>query len=150
MSVQSRPSVQPARATQVTPQSARREEPAARDAQLVIARVEPWSVMRFSFLVSLVAMVILIVAVTVLYFVLSSLNVFPAIEQTVGSLTYVKGHPSSNIANWFSARTIIGFTVLAGLFNVVLMTALATIGAVIYNLVTTLSGGIEVTLQEAD
>lgn len=106
--------------------------------------------MRFTFFVSIVGWVILFVAVTVLYFVLSSLNVFPSIEQTVGSLTYVKGHSSSNVAGWFSAKTIIGYTVLAGGINVVLLTALATVGAVIYNLVTSLSGGIEITLQEAD
>ena len=39
---------------------------------------------------------------------------------------------------------------LAGAIDVVLITALATVGAVIYNLVTALSGGIEVTLREAD
>jgi hypothetical protein len=147
---QSRPSAQPAGASQLAPQSTRRDEGSARDAQLVVARVEPWSVMKFTFFVSIVAWVILFVAVTVIYFVLSSLNVFPSIEQTVGSLTYVKGHPSSNVAGWFSAKTIIGYTMLAGGINVILLTALATVGAVIYNLVTSLAGGVEITLQEAD
>ena len=39
---------------------------------------------------------------------------------------------------------------LVGAINVVLITALATVGAVIYNLVTHLAGGIEVTLKETD
>ena len=106
--------------------------------------------MKFSFFVLIVSWVILFVAVTVLYFVLSSLNVFPAIEQMVGSLTYVKGHPTTNVSGWFSAKTIIGYTMLAGGVNVILMTALATVGAVIYNMVTSLVGGVEITLQEAD
>lgn len=146
---QNRPGAQPARASQLAPPSMR-QDAAARDAQLVIARVEPWSVMKFTFFVSIVSWVILFVAVTVLYFVLSSLNVFPSIEQTVGSLTYIKGHASSNVSSWFSAKTIIGYTMLAGGVNVILFTALATVGAVIYNLVTTMAGGIEITLQEAD
>jgi Transmembrane domain of unknown function (DUF3566) len=116
----------------------------------MVARVEPWSVMKFTFFVSIVAWVILFVAVTMIYFVLSSLNVFPSIEQTVGSLTYIKGHATSNVAGWFSAKTIIGYTMLAGGFNVIFITALATVGAVIYNLVASLAGGVEVTLQEAD
>ena len=43
-----------------------------------------------------------------------------------------------------------GYTMLIGAFNVVLITALSTVGAVIYNLVTHVAGGIEVTLKETD
>ena len=39
---------------------------------------------------------------------------------------------------------------LAGAINVVLITALTTVGAVVYNVVTHVSGGVEVTLREAD
>jgi hypothetical protein len=150
MTVKSKPTAQPSRVSQPTPQAVRRDGIAARDAQLVISRIEPWSVMKFTFFVSVVSWVILFVAVTVLYFVLSTLNVFPTIEQTIGSLTYVKGHGAANAASWFSAKTVIGYTLLAGGVNVIVITALATVGAVIYNLVTNLSGGIEITLQEAD
>src|SRR5215472_4092472 len=45
----------------------------ARRANLVIARLEPWSVMKFSFLMSLVAWVVLFVAVALLYYALSGL-----------------------------------------------------------------------------
>src|SRR3989442_1354957 len=47
-----------------------------RQAQLTLARVEPWSVMKFSFVVSVVAFIVLFVAVALLYMVLSSLGVF--------------------------------------------------------------------------
>ena len=150
MTVQSKPTAQPARVGQLAQQGTRRDDAAARDAQLVISRIEPWSVMRFTFFVGIVGWVILFVAVTLTYFVLSSLNVFPSIEQTISSLTFVKGQPVSSVASWFSAKTIIGGTMLAGAIDVFLITALATIGAVIYNLVTNITGGIEITLEEAD
>ena len=52
---------------------------------------------------------------------------------------------------WFSASRILGYTMLVGAVNVVLITALATVGAVVYNLVTYLAPGIaEVTLKETD
>jgi Transmembrane domain of unknown function (DUF3566) len=40
--------------------------------------------------------------------------------------------------------------VLIGLVNIVLLTAMSTIGAFIYNLATDLIGGIEVTLADRD
>jgi len=137
-------------AARVAPSGARPEPAEARDAQLVVSRIEPWSVMKFSFMVSLVGWVVLFVVVAVLYFLFSSLGVFHAIEKTVGLVTSSSGNPGSNAASWFSAGTVLGYTMLAGAIDVILITALATVGSVVYNAVTRLSGGIEITLQEAD
>jgi Transmembrane domain of unknown function (DUF3566) len=134
----------------VTSRAASQDGAHPRDAQLVISRIEPWSVMKFSFMVSLVGWVVMFVVVAALYFLLSSLGVFHQIEQTIGLITATKDHPGANASSWFSASTVLGYTLLAGAIDVVLITALATVGAVIYNLVTALSGGIEVTLREAD
>jgi hypothetical protein len=123
----------------------------ARRADLVISRLEPWSVMKFSFLMSLVAWVVLFVAVAFLYFVLSTLGVFTSIEHTLGSVTSSSGSSAgTSISHWFAASRILGYTMLLGAVNIVLITALSTIGSMIYNLVTHLGGGIEVTLRETD
>jgi hypothetical protein len=122
-----------------------------RRAQLVLARIEPWSVMKFSFMVSLVGWVILFVAVAALYYVLSKLGVFHSIQSTITDVTSSKGASGADAnGQWFSASRILGYTMLVGAVNVVLITALATVGAVVYNLVTYLAGGIEVTLKETD
>jgi len=107
--------------------------------------------MKFSFLMSLVAWVLLFVAVAFLYFVLSSLgrvHVHPAhAEQRPRSSSSVVRGPSSVTVLGF---TVLGYTMLLGAVNIVLITALSTVGAMIYNLVTHLGGGIEVTLRETD
>ncbi|HEY3981204.1 MAG TPA: DUF3566 domain-containing protein [Streptosporangiaceae bacterium] len=121
-----------------------------RKAQLTVSRIEPWSVMKFSFMISLVGWVILFVAVAIMYFVLSKLGVFHSIENTVGLVTASKAHSGTNAASWFAASRVLGYTMLVGAVNVILITALATVGAVLYNLVTMLAGGIEVTLKETD
>jgi hypothetical protein len=122
-----------------------------RRAQLVLARIEPWSVMKFSFMISLVGWVVLFVAVAALYYVLNKLGVFHSIQSTITDVTSSKGSAGSDAnGKWFSASRILGYTMLIGAINVVLITALATVGAVIYNLVTHLAGGIEVTLKETD
>ncbi|MFF4416016.1 DUF3566 domain-containing protein [Streptosporangium sp. NPDC001559] len=124
-----------------------------RKAHLVLRRIEPWSAMKFSFVVSLVCFVVLFVAVAVLYMVLNSLGVFDSIIQTVNQFTVSDGKPSANgfnVASWFEPVRILGYTALIGAVNVVLITALSTLGAVIYNIASDLVGGIEVTFSEAE
>jgi Transmembrane domain of unknown function (DUF3566) len=122
-----------------------------RRAQLVLSRIEPWSVMKFSFMISLVGWVVLFVAVAALYYVLNKLGVFHSIQSTITSVTSGKDSTGADSnGKWFSASRILGYTMLVGAINVVLITALSTVGAVIYNLVTRLAGGIEVTLKETD
>ncbi|GAA3443174.1 DUF3566 domain-containing protein [Planomonospora venezuelensis] len=126
---------------------------APRKAHLVLRRVEPWSAMKFSFVVSLVCFVVLFVAVAVLYMVLNGLGVFDSIVQTVNQFTQGEGNSSANsfdIAAWFEPVRILGYTALIGAVNVVLITALSTLGAVIYNVASDLVGGIEVTFSEAE
>ncbi|WP_369408706.1 DUF3566 domain-containing protein [Herbidospora mongoliensis] len=125
---------------------------APRKAHLVLRRVEPWSAMKFSFVVSLVCFVVLFVAVAVLYGVLSAMGVFDAFVQAVNQLTQGEGGAAAsfNIATWFEPVRILGYTALLGAVNVVLITALSTLGAVIYNLSADLVGGVEVTFSEAE
>jgi Transmembrane domain of unknown function (DUF3566) len=117
---------------------------------LTLARVEPWSVMKFSFVVSVVAFIILFVAVAVLYMVLSSLGVFTSLQHTVSTITSSQGSSGTNISHWFTASRILGYTGMLGALNIVLITAMSTIGAVIYNLIARTIGGIEVTLRETE
>ena len=122
----------------------------ARQAHLTVARLEPWSVMKFSFVVSLVAFVILFVAVTVLYGALAGLGVFESLQRVVSDVTSSQGSAGVNAKTWFSASRVLGYTALLGSLNIVLITAMATIGAVVYNLTSRLVGGVEVTLKETE
>jgi len=122
----------------------------ARQAHLTVARLEPWSVMKFSFVVSLVAFVILFVAVTVLYGALAGLGVFDSLQRVVSDVTSSQGSAGVNAKTWFSASRVLGYTALLGSLNIVLITAMATIGAVVYNLTSRLVGGVEVTLKETE
>jgi hypothetical protein len=121
-----------------------------RQAHLTVARIEPWSVMKFSFVVSLVAFVILFVAVSVLYGVLSGVGVFDSLQRVVSSVTSSQGSTGVNAKAWFSASRVLGYTALLGSLNIVLITAMSTIGSVIYNLTSRLVGGVEVTLRETE
>jgi hypothetical protein len=129
--------------------SSKRNRP-GRQAQLTVARVEPWSVMKFSFVISLVAFIVLFVAVAVLYGVLSGLGVFSALQRTIQSITSSQSSSGFNLATYLSASRVLGYTGLLGAINVVLITAGSTVGSVLYNITADLAGGVEITLKETD
>jgi len=124
--------------------------PAPRQARLAVAHVDPWSVMKFSFMISLVCFIVAFVAVTVLYGALDAIGVFAAIQHALANVTSSQGSAGVNVSSWFSASTILGYTAMFGAFDVVVITVLSTVGAGIYNLISRLVGGIEVTLREAE
>jgi hypothetical protein len=140
----------PAGASHASTRTKASSKRSSRQAHLIIARVEPWSVTKFSFMVSLVAFVILFVAVSVIYGTLSALGVFTSLQHVVQSVTSSQDSTGVNAAKWFTASRILSWTALLGAFNIVLFTAMSTIGAVVYNLTSRLIGGVEVTLRETE
>ncbi|WP_283139536.1 DUF3566 domain-containing protein [Rhizohabitans arisaemae] len=134
-----------------SPTTGKKSARTPRKAHLVLRRVEPWSMMKFSFVLSLVCFVVLFVAVAVLYGILSAAGVFDAIVNMVNQVL-VDGNAGGgiNAAEWFDAVRVLGYTALLGALNVILITALSTLGAVIYNVASDLVGGVEVTFSEAE
>jgi hypothetical protein len=116
---------------------------------LHLKRVDPWSVMKFSFAVSLVLFVVAVVATSVLYLALDAMNVFDSVNTAFGEIT---GQSPEEAAGGFriTAKGVIGTSVLLGAVNMVLFTALATLSAFVYNVCADLVGGIELTLSEKE
>jgi hypothetical protein len=122
--------------------------PGPRRARLTVRRIDPWSVLRFSFLASIALLVVFIVAVMVLYGVLAGMGVFSTINDQLHSLTGTDTTGGLHVN--FSFVRVLGITLIIGVVNVVLLTALATLGAFVYNLVADMVGGIEVVLAERE
>lgn len=120
-----------------------------RRARLNLKRIDPWSVMKFSFAVSLVLFVVVIVATSVLYLALDAMGVFASVNSSLTDLINAGGGQSGNALR-ITAKGVILSSALIGLVNVVLFTALATLGAFVYNVCADLVGGIELTLAERD
>jgi Transmembrane domain of unknown function (DUF3566) len=120
-----------------------------RRARLNLKRIDPWSVMKFSFAVSIVLFIVVIVATAVLYLALDAMGVWQSLNGTLGDLLNASGNQGT-AAFRVTAWGVIGTAMLVGAVNVVLFTALATLGAFIYNVCADLVGGIELTLAERD
>ncbi|MFV2102177.1 DUF3566 domain-containing protein [Micromonospora sp. LOL_024] len=120
-----------------------------RRARLNLKRIDPWSVMKFAFAVSVVLFIVIVVATSVLYLALDAMGVFASVNDSLGDLVNAGGGQSTS-GFQITARGVIFSSALIGLVNVVLFTALATLGAFVYNVCADLVGGIELTLAERD
>ena len=120
-----------------------------RKARLVLGRVDPWSVMKLSFLLSIALAVVLMVAVAVLWSVLDSMGVFDSVGRTVESVTRERDTAQGfDILAYVGFQRVMTLTALLTGINIILMTALCTLGAFLYNLAASLVGGLHVTLTE--
>jgi hypothetical protein len=115
-------------------------------ASMQIRRVDPWSTLKVSAVLSVALFFVWMIAVAFLYLVLGGMGVWSKLNSNVGDLL----NNTSGSTELVSSSTIFGGAVLIGLVNIVLLTAAATIGAFIYNLTTDLIGGVEVTLADRD
>ncbi|MFI5834403.1 DUF3566 domain-containing protein [Micromonospora sp. NPDC051300] len=120
-----------------------------RRARLNLKRIDPWSVMKFAFAVSVVLFIVVVVATSVLYLALDAMGVFKSVNDSLTDLVNAGGQ-SGGGGFRVTAKGVILTSALIGLVNVVLFTALATLSAFVYNVCADLVGGIELTLAERD
>ena len=122
---------------------------APRRARLRLTRVDPWSVMKTSFLLSVAFGVVTFVAIFMVWSVLGAAGVWDSINSAVASIVEGdSGNSTFDVTDYVGMSRVLGFTLLVSVLDVVLMTAIATLTAFLYNLAAALLGGIEVTLAE--
>ncbi len=116
-------------------------------ASMQVRRFDPWSVLKVSLVLSVASFFVWMIAVAFLYLVLGGMGVWSKLNSNVGDLLTSASGSGGELV---SSGTIFGGAALIGLVNIVLLTAMATCGAFIYNLTTDIVGGIEVTLADRD
>jgi hypothetical protein len=115
-----------------------------RRARLQLRHVDPWSTLKFSLVLSIAMFFVWMVAIGVLYGVLNGLDVFSKVNDLWADLQGTAGEPIVTPSLVFGGAAVIGAV------NILLFTALATIGSFVYNLCADLVGGLEITLGERD
>jgi hypothetical protein len=120
-----------------------------RKAHLRLTHVDPWSVMKTSFLFSIAIGIVTVVAVAVVWAVLGAAGIWDSIDATVAD---VVGETSGDfrIEDYLGMSRVMGFTMIVAVVDVVLVTVIGTLGAFLYNLAAALLGGVEVVLAEED
>jgi hypothetical protein len=120
-----------------------------RKARLRLSRLDPWSVMKTSFLFSIAAGIMLVVAVYSIWTVLNTSHLFDSINEIVRSVVSTPGDTTPfRIQEYINTQKVMGVSALIACVDVVIFTALATLGSFLYNLAATMLGGLEITLAE--
>ena len=130
------------------PSALRRPGRGPRRANLQIKRFDPWSVLKLSLVLGVALFFVWLVAVGILYAVLDGMGVWDNLNNVSDQL--LQGDTSDNVEPLISAGRVFGVAAIIGAVNIVLFSALATVGAFIYNVSADLAGGLEVTLAERE
>ncbi|CAB4735230.1 unannotated protein [freshwater metagenome] len=121
---------------------------APRRARLRLTRVDPWSVMKTSFLLSIAFGIVTVVSVLMVWTVLDRAGVWESINATVTDIVGEDSASEFDIENYIGTSRVLGFTMLVAAIDVIILTAVATLTAFLYNMSAALLGGVEVTLAE--
>lgn len=128
-------------------QPAKKRRPPRR-ARLRLTRIDPWSVMKTAFLLAVAFGIVTVVAVLMVWTVLDAAGVWESVNATVQNAIGGEDTKDFNIEDYVGLSRVLGFTMLVAAIDVVLLTALATLAAFLYNMAAALLGGVELTLAE--
>jgi hypothetical protein len=131
-----------------TPSALRRPGRGPRRANLQIKRFDPWSVLKLSLVLGVALFFVWLVAVGVLYAVLDGMGVWDKLNGISSEILQPTDEGGGEPL--ISAGRVFGIAAIIGAVNIVLFSALSTVGAFIYNVSADLAGGLEVTLAERE
>ncbi|MFG1907065.1 DUF3566 domain-containing protein [Kribbella sp. NPDC048928] len=124
--------------------------PQTRKARLRMSRIDPWSVMKTAFLLAIAFGIVTWVAVFIIWSAIGAAGVFDNINSTVREVLGTPTGEPFRVENYINTGKVMGFTTLLACADVLIITALATLGSFLYNIAAALLGGLEVTLASED
>lgn len=117
-----------------------------RRVRLAVSRLDPWSVMKLSFLLSIAIGIMIVVASVVFWLVLDGLHVFTEVNDMIVAI--LGEETKVNILQYVELKRVVSLSTMIAIVDVVLLTALSTIAAFLYNVVAALVGGVHLTLTD--
>lgn len=136
----------PVRTESARPATTSTSSGGARKVRLAVARIDPWSVMKLSFLLSVAIGIMIVVSAAVVWQTLDSMAVFSSVNETIA--TIADDPEFFNVLEYAAFSRVLSLATMIAVVDVVLLTALSTIGAFLYNIVAALVGGVTVTLTD--
>lgn len=119
---------------------------APRTVRLSIARVDPWSILKLSFLLSVGVGIATVICAVVLWSTVNGMGVFDDIDKFVNDIS--GQNPPFAIKKYIGLDNVVSLSTVIAVVNVALLTALCTLGSFLYNLASSLVGGLHVTLSD--
>lgn len=129
-----------------SPQATRSAAP--RRVKLSVSRVDPWSVMKMAFLLSVAVGIAGVVMVAALWMILSGMGVFADINRTVEEVLNTSNGSTFDLMDYIGLGRVVSLSIVIGVIDVILLTAISTLGAFLYNVCSSLVGGLQLTLTD--
>lgn len=117
-----------------------------RRVRLTLSRVDTWSVLKIAFLLSVAVAIASVVLVATLWTVLAGMGTFGAINDMLRTLD--RQGSQFDVLDYIGFGRAISFSIVLGVLNIILMTAIATLTAFLYNICASLVGGVQLTLSD--
>ncbi len=120
---------------------------APRRARLYVTHIDAWSVTKAAFMLALAVGIVLVVAVAMLWWVLDVTGVFITLSRTIDEVvgTATTGF---DLLAFLEFSRVMGVAIVIASVEIVLVSVLATLFAIMYNLTVGLTGGVEVVLSD--
>jgi hypothetical protein len=118
-----------------------------RRVRLTVSHVDPWSAMKISFLLSIALGIAGVVMVAVLWSILAGMGAFDQVNSMISSIIGDSDNPF-DLMDFMGFGRVVSLSVVIAVIDVVLITALSTLAAFLYNVCASLVGGIQMTLTD--
>ena len=112
---------------------------AAKQVRLKLVYIDFWSILKLSFLFALILGIVTVVVTFLVWSLLNQTGVFDGINKL---LKDIAGEDNFDLFEFASLPQVMGFAIVVAILNVIVITALGAVSAVLYNLTTKLTGGI--------
>ncbi|WP_022872690.1 DUF3566 domain-containing protein [Nesterenkonia alba] len=120
-----------------------------RKARLLVSKVDAWSVLKMSFLLSVALGIMTVVCAVTLWTAMDITGIFDRINSLAEQVLGTEGGGTGfRVEELVTTGQIASFATIIAVVNVVLLTVLSMLAAVLYNLSASLVGGIGVTLTD--
>ncbi|EFL93488.1 MULTISPECIES: DUF3566 domain-containing protein [Mobiluncus] len=119
--------------------------PDVRRVKLILSRVNPLSAMKIGFLVAVAMSIVMLVAAIVLWLVLDMLHVFSSMQ---GFLQALSATALVNLVDALTFSRTIALVAIFGVLQIIILTVLSWLAAVIYNLIARMVGGLHVVMTD--
>ena len=119
--------------------------PDVRRVKLTLSRINPLSAMKIGFLVAVALSIVMLVASIVLWIVLDMLHVFSSMQ---GFLQALSATALVNLVDALTFSRTIALVAIFGVLQIIILTVLSWLAAVIYNLIARMVGGLHVVMTD--
>ena len=117
------------------------KNPNVKQVRLTLVFIDFWSALKISFLIGLAQAIVVIIATFLLYLVFVQTGIFDRANSVVGQ---VVGGTAFDVRSIVSMGQSVAFAAVAGVLNMVVITILGAVVAVIYNTIARIVGGVKV------